>query len=244
MTGPRPITTSSSSTRTGRRLAKRRLPEGVEGLSALHALVADHLDEDAEPGQVLVGIETDRGPWVQALIAAGYTVYAVNPLQVARYRERHGVSGAKSDPGDAHVLAELVRLDRAHHRPVAGDSDAGRARQGARPHPPVDDLVPAAADQRAALDAARVLPRPRWPPSARTWPAGTPWRCWRSRPHPEAGRRLSRSQDRGDAAPGRAATQPRHHRRADPGRAARPAAGGPPRRGRRLHRQRCARWSP
>jgi transposase len=71
----------------------------------------------------VVGIETDRGPWVQALIAAGYTVYAVNPLQVARYRERHGTSGAKSDPGDAHTLAELVRLDRAHHRPVAGDSE-------------------------------------------------------------------------------------------------------------------------
>jgi transposase len=106
----------------GRRLARRRLPEGVEGLATLHALVADSLAEDAEADQVIVGIETDRGPWVQALIAAGYTVYAVNPLQVARYRERHATSGAKSDPGDAHVLAELVRLDRAHHRPVAGDS--------------------------------------------------------------------------------------------------------------------------
>jgi transposase len=104
---------------SGRRLARRRLPEGVEGLAALHALIADHLDEDAEPDQVVVGIETDRGPWVQALIAAGYTVYAINPRQVARYRERHGTAGAKSDPGDAHVL---VRLDRAHHRPVAGDS--------------------------------------------------------------------------------------------------------------------------
>ena len=106
----------------GRRLARRRLPEGVDGLATLHALVADHLSEDAEADEVVVGIETDLGPWVQALIAAGYTVYAINPLQVARYRERHATSGAKSDPGDAHVLAELVRLDRAHHRPVAGDS--------------------------------------------------------------------------------------------------------------------------
>src|SRR4051794_24449086 len=106
----------------GRRLARRRLPEGVDGLATLHALVADHLADDAEADQVLVGIETDRGPWVQALIASGYTVYAINPLQVARYRERHATSGAKSDPGDAHVLAEIVRLDRAHHRPVAGDS--------------------------------------------------------------------------------------------------------------------------
>ena len=59
----------------------------------------------------MVGIETDRGPWVQALIAAGYQVFAINPLQAARYRERHSVSGAKSDAADAHVLADMVRTD-------------------------------------------------------------------------------------------------------------------------------------
>jgi hypothetical protein len=106
----------------GKVLVRRRLPEGVAGVEGLHVLVADHLGDDDEPSDVVVGIETDRGPWVQALIAAGYLVYAVNPLQASRYRERHSVSGAKSDPGDAHVLAELVRLDRDHHRPVAGDS--------------------------------------------------------------------------------------------------------------------------
>ncbi len=72
---------------------------------------------------MVVGIETDRGGWVQALVATGYVVYALNPLQVARYRERHTTSGAKSDPGDAHVLAEIVRVDRGHHRPLAGDSE-------------------------------------------------------------------------------------------------------------------------
>ena len=72
---------------------------------------------------MLIGIETDRGPWVQALLAAGYVVYPINPLQAARYRQRHGTSGAKSDPGDAHVLAEIVRLDREHHRPLVGDSE-------------------------------------------------------------------------------------------------------------------------
>jgi Transposase/Transposase IS116/IS110/IS902 family len=106
----------------GRRLVRRRVEEGAAGLGALHALIADYLDPEDEADQVLVGIETDRGPWVQALLAAGYVVYAVNPLQASRYRERHSVAGAKSDPGDAHVLAELVRLDRAHHRPIAGDS--------------------------------------------------------------------------------------------------------------------------
>ena len=80
----------------GRRLARRRLPEGVDGLAALHGLVANYLAEDDEADRVVIGIETDRGPWVGALIAAGYTVYAVNPLQVARYRERHATSGARA----------------------------------------------------------------------------------------------------------------------------------------------------
>jgi transposase len=114
----------------GKRLGRARLPEGMAGMTRLHALIAEHLDDDAVDAesamlaldQVVVGIETDRGPWVTALLAAGYTVFAINPMSVARYRERHCTSGAKSDPGDAHVLAEIVRLDRGHHRPVAGDS--------------------------------------------------------------------------------------------------------------------------
>src|SRR5664279_4129875 len=105
----------------GRRLAKARLPEGVAGIARLHAMIGAQLG-DAEATEVAVGIETDRGPWVAALIAAGYTVYAVNPLQAARYRERHGVSGAKSDAGDAHVLADMVRTDSHQLRTVAGDS--------------------------------------------------------------------------------------------------------------------------
>src|SRR6202043_3650396 len=74
-----------------------------------------------------IGIETDRGGWVQALIASGYTVYAINPRQVARYRERHGTSGAKSDAGDAHTLADMVRTDRHQTRVVAGDSEQAQA---------------------------------------------------------------------------------------------------------------------
>jgi transposase len=119
---------------TGRVLARRRLSEGLDGITRLHALVGEHLPEgwaDWDPaevaGMVKVGIETDRGPWVTALVATGYEVFAINPMQVARYRERHSTSGAKSDSADAHVLAEIVRLDRAHHRPVAGDSEQGEA---------------------------------------------------------------------------------------------------------------------
>ncbi len=119
---------------TGGVLARRRLSEGLDGVTVLHALIGEHLPEgwaDWEParvaGLVKVCIETDRGPWVAALVATGYEVFAINPMSVARYRERHSTSGAKSDSADAHVLAEIVRLDRGHHRPLAGDSDQGEA---------------------------------------------------------------------------------------------------------------------
>src|SRR5258705_1912052 len=103
----------------GARLAARRLPEGLAGIRGFHELVAVHGED---PGQVVVGIETDRGLWVEALSAAGYQVFAINPLAVARYRDRHHVSGAKSDASDAKLLADLVRTDRHNHRPIAGDS--------------------------------------------------------------------------------------------------------------------------
>lgn len=101
--------------------AKRRVPDSVGGIGELHALVAEHADEDDD--EVVVGIEIDRGLLVGSLVEAGYAVFAVNPMAVARYRERHATSGAKSDAGDAKVLADLVRTDRHNHRPVAGDSE-------------------------------------------------------------------------------------------------------------------------
>jgi transposase len=116
---------------SGRRLAKARLPEGVAGMARLHALLGEHLDPDADTdqvaGQVVVGIETDRGPWVRALVAAGYRVFAVNPLQASRFRQRHSVSGAKSDAADAHTLADMVRTDSHQLRAVAGDSELAEA---------------------------------------------------------------------------------------------------------------------
>jgi transposase len=116
----------------GRRLVSRRLPEGLTGIRQLHELVAAHADE---PTEVVVGIETDRGLWVGALSAAGYQVYAINPLAVAHYRDRHHVSGAKSDASDAKLLADLVRTDRHNHRSVAGDSaDAEAIKVLARAH--------------------------------------------------------------------------------------------------------------
>jgi transposase len=119
----------------GKRLASRRLPEGLPGVGDLHELLAAHAADLNDPGEVVIGIETDRGLWVDALVAAGYQVYAINPLAVARYRDRHHVSGAKSDAGDAKLLADLVRTDRHNHRPVAGDSpDAEAIKVLARGH--------------------------------------------------------------------------------------------------------------
>ncbi len=108
----------------GRVLGRRRVPDGLAGVAEIHALLAEHIEE---PSEVVVGVELDRGLLVQALVSAGYQVIAVNPLAASHYRERHAVSGAKSDRGDAKVLADLVRTDRHNHRPVAGDSDLADA---------------------------------------------------------------------------------------------------------------------
>ena len=97
-----------------------RISNDLAGVARLHERIGDHVDERAE---VTVGIETDRGLLVHALKAADYEVFAVNPMSVDRYRDRHTTSGAKSDRGDAKVLADLVRTDRHNHRPVAGDSE-------------------------------------------------------------------------------------------------------------------------
>lgn len=55
--------------------------------------------------------------------AAGYCVFEINPLAASRYRDRHHLSGAKSDRGDAKMLADVVRTDRHNHRPYTGNSD-------------------------------------------------------------------------------------------------------------------------
>jgi transposase len=159
---------------SGRRLAKARLPEGVAGMARLHTMIGGQLgDTDDEDAEVVIGIETDRGPWVAALVAAGYTVMAVNPLQAAQFRRRLGVSGAKSDAGDAHVLADMVRTHSHELRPVAGDSVRAeavkvvtrthktliweRTRHTQRLRHALRDYFPAALDAFEDLDAADTL---------------------------------------------------------------------------------------
>jgi hypothetical protein len=119
----------------GRVLAKARLPGGVAGMARLHELTGQHLGEAAADAEVVIGTGTGRGPWVAALVAAGYTVFPVNPLRASRYRERHGVSGARSDKGDSHMPADMVRADSRQLRPAAGDTaEAGAIKVVARTH--------------------------------------------------------------------------------------------------------------
>jgi transposase len=157
----------------GKVLARKRLPEGVAGIAQLHGLVGRFLGEEPDEAQVVVGIETDRGPWVAALVAAGYLVFGVNPLQAARFRDRHGVSGAKSDSGDAHALADMVRTDSRQLRPAAGDSPAAggikvlarthktliweRTRQVDRLRHQLREYFPAALEAFEDLDAPDTL---------------------------------------------------------------------------------------
>jgi transposase len=120
----------------GRIVQTARLPEGVDGITRFHELVAAHLTGDADaPEQVMVCIEIDRGPWVRALVAAGYQVYGVNPKQAARHRETMSLSGAKSDKADARMLADMVRTRRHQLRQIAADSDEAEAvKVAARAH--------------------------------------------------------------------------------------------------------------
>jgi transposase len=144
---------------TGRKLAARRLPEGAAGIARLHELIAVHLAADGDPGQVVVAIETDRGLWVQALAAAGYQVFGLNPKQVARFKERYSLSGKKDDAADAHALADMVRAERHQLRAVAaGTAGAQAVKVAARAHQTlIFRTYPAHA--AAALGAAGVLPR-------------------------------------------------------------------------------------
>lgn len=108
----------------GTTVAKKRIDTGFSGFSELLALIAEHAEE---PASVAVAIETDKNLLVAALQAAGFTVYAINPRAVARYRERSAQAGGKSDPGDAIVLANVLRSDRHVHRALPDISEVGLA---------------------------------------------------------------------------------------------------------------------
>jgi transposase len=113
-------------------VARARVSHDITGFSQLLALLADHA---SEPTTIEIAIETDKGLLVAALRAAGFVVFAINPRAVARYRERYGQAGGKSDPGDAVVLANILRTDRHAHRRLPADSELACAvKAAARQH--------------------------------------------------------------------------------------------------------------
>jgi Transposase/Transposase IS116/IS110/IS902 family len=111
--------------RDGQLLARRRISDDAAGLAQLLALLAEHGDTAEDP--VPVAIETPRGLLVACLRATGRRVYPINPMSVARYRDRHSVAGRKSDHGDAVVLASVLRTDLHAHRPLPADSELAQA---------------------------------------------------------------------------------------------------------------------
>ena len=106
-------------------LARRRISDDVAGLAQLLGLLAEHGDTPDDP--IPVAIETPRGLLVACLRATGRKVYPINPMAVARYRDRHTVSGGKSDTGDSAVLANVLRTDIGFHRPLPADTELAQA---------------------------------------------------------------------------------------------------------------------
>lgn len=92
-----------------------RFAADAAGFTELVTAIAEH---GGRPDETIIGIETDKNLLVTALKEAGFTVCALNPRAVARYRERFGQAGGKSDAKGAMVLADILRTDRHQHRPM------------------------------------------------------------------------------------------------------------------------------
>ncbi len=111
--------------RDGRLLARLRISDDAAGVAALLELLAGHGDNAEDP--IPAAIETPRGLLVACLRATGRKVYPINPMAVARYRDRHSIAGKKSDKGDSLVLASVLRTDMHAHRPLPADTELAKA---------------------------------------------------------------------------------------------------------------------
>ncbi|WP_344867130.1 IS110 family transposase, partial [Planomonospora alba] len=192
-----------------------RITDGAAGARRLHELIACHTDD---PGEVVVGIETDHDLLVTALLEAGYRVHAINPMAAARYRERYATSRAKSDRADARVPADIVRLDRHRHRLIAADSDHAEAIKAlARAH---QQLIRA---RQRQVNVLRSHLREFYPAALQAFDdltARDALAVLATAPTPQAGRTPDPGADHRGAAPRRTAALPADPRRAHPGRTA------------------------
>jgi hypothetical protein len=154
----------------GKVAAKGRVSNDLAGVARAHHLIASGIPE---------GVDDDEMEVV------------VNPLAVDRYRDRARVSGAKSGPGDARVLADMARTDAHQHRPVAADSELADAIKLVAPRSPV-----AISSRRRLANQLRSALREFYPGALEASTAcatPTPSPCWPSPPTPERGRALSRA---------------------------------------------------
>jgi transposase len=110
---------------TGKLVAKRRIADDAEGYRRLLDLLTEVGDSPDCP--IPVAVETARGLLISCLRTTGRKVYSINPMAVARYRERHRVARAKSDHADAMALANILRTDADVHRPLPADSQLVQA---------------------------------------------------------------------------------------------------------------------
>jgi transposase len=103
----------------GQRCGKISIPHSGEGLAQLLAWLARH---GVEPALAAVGIETPRGAVVETLVERGYAVFAINPKQLARFRDRYSTAGAKDDDRDAWCAASAVCTDQEAFSRIRIDS--------------------------------------------------------------------------------------------------------------------------
>ena len=104
----------------GRPAGQRDFAHGGAGLTELRDWLLEKTK--AAPGQIAVAIETPHGPVVEMLLEHGFMVFAINPKQLDRFRDRFTVAGAKDDRRDAHVLGSSLRTDCAAFRRLAADN--------------------------------------------------------------------------------------------------------------------------
>src|SRR6266545_6792766 len=135
----------------GKISGRATIAHSQEGLDEL----TKHLGRWAEQGEILVGIERPEGRLVDRILQAGHPIVLIPTFAMKDLRRRYAVGGAKSDPGDSYVIADVARTDGHRLRrlePLSPETRALRAVSRAR-EDLVDQRVVATNQLRACLEA-------------------------------------------------------------------------------------------